>query len=94
MPLLQRSEVEWTLMCKPSCVNSPCVHSLPLQDLMPGLLIVLVVDFNNVGHVVGSEVVVTPAPSAGQSKNNETKWKKKTFSAQPGNGCFRFLTLH
>lgn len=54
-------------------MNSLCVHGLPLQDLVPGLLVVLVVDFNNVGHVIGSEVVVTPAPSAGQSKNNETK---------------------
>lgn len=68
MPLLRRSEVEWTLMCKPSCVNSLCVHGLPLQDLVPGLLVVLVVDFNNVGHVISSEVVVTPAPSAGQRK--------------------------
>lgn len=74
MPLLRRNEVEWTLMRKASCVNSPCVHGLPLQDLVPGLLVVLVVDFNNVGHVIGSEVVVTPAPSAGQSKNNETKF--------------------
>lgn len=47
-------------------MNSLCVHGLPLQDLVPGLLVVLVVDFNNVGHVIGSEVVVTPAPSTGE----------------------------
>lgn len=45
-------------------MNSPCVHGLPLQDLLPGLLVVLVVDFNDVGHVVGSELIVSPAPPA------------------------------
>lgn len=43
---------------------SPCVHGLPFQDLMPGLLVVLVVDVNDVGHVLRIEVIVTPAPPA------------------------------
>lgn len=49
-------------------VNSHCMHGLPFQDLLPGLLIVLVVDFNDVGHIFCSEVIITPAPSAAQTK--------------------------
>lgn len=42
----------------------PAMHGLPLQDLLPHLLVVTVVDFNDVGHVWSGEVVVTPAPPA------------------------------
>lgn len=49
---------------KTESVNSPGVHGLPLQDLLPGLLVVLVVDFNDVGHVVSGELIVSPAPPA------------------------------
>lgn len=51
-------------------MNSPCVHGLPLQDLLPGLLVVLVVDFNDVAHVVGSELIVSPAPPAAESRSS------------------------
>lgn len=39
-----------------------CMQRLPLQDLLPGLFIVLVVDFDDVAHVGGSEVIFAPAP--------------------------------
>lgn len=51
-------------------VNSPCVHGLPLQDLLPGLLVVLVVDFDDVGHVIGGKLIVSPAPPAAESRSS------------------------
>lgn len=48
--------------------NPPGMHGLPLQDLFPGLLVVLVVDFNDVGHIVRSQVIITPAPAAAQNQ--------------------------
>ncbi len=44
------------------------MQGLPLQDLLPGLLVVVVVDFNNVGHILSSEVIITPAPPAAQTR--------------------------
>lgn len=59
-------------------MNSPCVHGLPLQDLLPGLLVVLVVDFNDVGHVVGGELIVSPAPPAADGRS---LFKRKEVTA-------------
>lgn len=42
------------------------MHGLPLQDLLPRLLVVVVVDFNDVAHVWSREVVGAPAPPAAQ----------------------------
>lgn len=42
------------------------MHGLPLQDLLPCLLVVVVVDFNDVVHIGSREVVVAPAPPASQ----------------------------
>lgn len=50
------------------CVNSPCMQGLPFQDLLPGLLVVIVVDFNNVGHILSSKVIITPPPPAAQTR--------------------------
>lgn len=52
--------------------HSPSMQSLPLQDLLPGLLIVLIVDFNDVGHVTFAEVIISPAPPAAQDRTKET----------------------
>lgn len=49
-------------------VNPPGMHGLPFQDLLPGLLVVLVVDLNDVGHIVHSQVIITPAPAAAQNQ--------------------------
>lgn len=42
----------------------PGMQGLPLQDLLPRLLVVAVVDLNDVCHIWSLEVVVTPAPPA------------------------------
>lgn len=52
--------------------DSLSVQSLPLQDLLPGLLIVLIVDFNDVGHVTFAEVIVSPAPPAAQEQRKRS----------------------
>lgn len=52
------------------------MHGLPFQDLLPGLLIVLVVDFDDVGHILCSEVVVTPAPAAAQTQTTVSQAEK------------------
>lgn len=49
------------------CYHSPSMQGFPFQNLLPGLLIIVVVDFNDVGHVFSSKVIITPAPPAAES---------------------------
>ncbi|TNN39587.1 hypothetical protein EYF80_050242 [Liparis tanakae] len=42
--------------------------STEVPDLLPGLLVVGVVDFNDVAHILSAEVVFTPAPPAGRTR--------------------------
>lgn len=49
------------------------MHGLPFQDLLPGLLVVLVVNFNDIAHIVSSEVIITPAPAAAKTKQESQK---------------------
>lgn len=61
------------------------MQSFPLKDLLPGLLIVLIVDLNNVGHVLWGEVIIPPAPSVVQDPIKDvtlhTKMAKLKHSA-------------
>lgn len=47
--------------------DSPGMQRLPLQDLLPSLLVVSVMDFNDVGHIVMTEVIFSPSPPAAQN---------------------------
>lgn len=62
------------------------MHGLPLQDLLPRLLVVVVVDFNDVAHIRSCEVVVTPAPPAAQVCDQHQHQKDKELAA--GNQLF------
>lgn len=57
---------------------SPCVQRLPLQDLLPGLLVVRVVDFDDVGHIFLAKVVLTPAPPATSTRRTVASDKEPT----------------
>lgn len=40
----------------------PCVKGFPLQNLLPSLLIILIVNFNNIRHVLLSDILFLPLP--------------------------------
>ena len=40
------------------------MQRLPLEDLLPGLLVVLVVDLDDVAHVLRIQGLLSPAPPA------------------------------
>lgn len=52
--------------------DSLCMQGLPLQDLLPGLLVVAVVDFDDVGHVFLGQVILLPAPATGTQTQHQT----------------------
>lgn len=41
---------------------SPSMQCLPLQDLLPGLFIVAIVDFDYISHVIWGKTVILPTP--------------------------------
>lgn len=58
--------------CSLGVHHQPSVQRFPLQDLLPGLLVVVVVDLNDVGHIFGAKVIFPPAPPAGHTHTGQT----------------------
>ena len=54
------------------------MQRLPLEDLLPGLLVVLVVDLDDVAHVLRIQGLLAPAPpAAGEGTGEEVEAEER-----------------
>lgn len=53
-------------------VNTLLVERFPCEDLLPGGLVVVVVDFYDLTHVLLLDVLLPPAPPAGTTAETHT----------------------
>lgn len=59
----------------------PSMKSFPFQNLLPSLLVILVVNLNNVGHVFTCYVIVFPPPPKNQEFENSLQALQQNYSA-------------